>query len=348
MKKNGYLLVAFFCVQFCCAQKTAYKIHTIAFYNLENLFDTIDEPDLLDEESPILKIQHNRAAIYQQKLRNMAKVLAEIGLEKNKDLPTIIGVVEVENKKVLEDLINTEPLKGKGYGIIHFDSPDLRGIDVALLYRENLFIPISYYPNELRIWNSAGFRIHTRDQLLVSGYLENELIHVIVNHWPSRRGGEKRSRPFREKAASLTKKISDSILEVNPKWKIIVMGDFNDDSTNSSFKKILQSHNEQHFLSECQFYNPFENLFQRGHNTLGYNDNLNLFDQILLSESLVSLKKDFTNLGFYQAHIYNPKYLTLHDGRYKGYPFRSFANGKFTNGFSDHYPVYVYLLKKDE
>ncbi|MDF1517648.1 MAG: endonuclease/exonuclease/phosphatase family protein, partial [Lutibacter sp.] len=180
-----------------------YDIKTIAFYNLENLFDIVDDTLKLDEASPIMEIKENRAAFYQLKLNNMAKVLSEIGTEEAKNSPIIIGVSEIENYAVLEDLVNTSYLKDKQYGIIHYDSPDVRGIDVGLLYQISHFKPIYHETFELRLWGDEGYRIYTRDQLLVSGYLGDELIHIIVNHWPSRRGGEAKSRPNREKAAFL-------------------------------------------------------------------------------------------------------------------------------------------------
>ena len=176
-----------------------FQIKTVAFYNLENLFDTINDPTKNDEASPMMEIKENRSAIYKKKLNNMAKVLSELGTKEAKNSPVILGVAEVENRSVLEDLMNTTYLKDKQYSIIHYDSPDLRGIDVALLYQENHFKPTHHETFELKLWGENGMRIYTRDQLLVSGYLDDELIHVIVNHWPSRRGGEEKSRSFREK-----------------------------------------------------------------------------------------------------------------------------------------------------
>jgi hypothetical protein len=332
-----------FCVSF--SQNKQYKIHTVAFYNLENLFDIYDDPNKMDEISPILEISSGRNSIYLQKLKNLSKVISEIGKTKTNTTPTFIGVAEVENKKVLEDLITTPLLATSNYGIIHYDSPDQRGIDVGFIYKKNKFIPISHQPYELKLWSTEGYRVHTRDQLLVSGYLENELIHIIVNHWPSRRGGEKKSRPLREKAALLTKRISDSIFETDPNSKILIMGDFNDDPTNTSFKKILLTKRHKTYLKTATLYNPYENLFLKGHNTLGYRDNINLFDQIILSESFISNNHKYDSLKLFKANIFNPKYLTNTTGRYKNYPFRSFQNGSFSNGYSDHYPVYIYLIK---
>lgn len=345
MKLTVSFLLLFFTFQNIFSQKQAYKIYTLAFYNLENLFDTIDHPDKLDEESPLLKIQYNRSKVYAQKLKNTAQVISEIGFKKTKKAPSLVGVAEVENSTVLEDLLQTPPLKEKNYGFIHFDSPDMRGIDVALLYQKTAFVPLYYKNYALKLWTETGMRIHTRDVLLVSGYLDNELLHILVNHWPSRRGGEKKSRHLRERAAFLNKKISDSIFADNPQARIIIMGDFNDNPTNSSFKKILNTKKRKNKTAKNEFYNPFELFYKKGLGTLAYRDKVHLFDQILISGGLLSKSKSFETLGFFQSHIYNPQHLTLASGRYKGYPYRSFANGTFTNGYSDHYPVYINLIK---
>ena len=185
------------------------------------------------------------------------------------------------------------------------------------------------------------------DQLLVSGYLDDELIHVIVNHWPSRSGGEAKSRPLREKAAYQNTKIIDQIRENDPNAKILILGDFNDDPINSSFKNILKTKRKKKNVGKNDIYNPYEDLFTRGFNTLVYRDNLNLFDMILISSPLLDRgKKDFSNYKMFQAMIFNKRFLSDKKGKFKGYPFRSFSNGGYTGGYSDHYPVYMYLIKE--
>lgn len=348
MKLKMSLLLGFLCSVFSFSQNNEYKIHTVAFYNLENLFDTINNPNTNDEASPMFEIKSNRSQIYAQKLKNMAKVIAEIGTNKTSFSPTLVGVAEIENRQVLEDLLQTKKLKSKNYGIIHYDSPDHRGIDVALLFNKKNFIPISHTSYELKFWSEKGYRLYTRDQLLVSGYLEEELIHIIINHWPSRRGGEKKSRPNREKAAHLNKIICDSLFKTDLNSKIIIMGDLNDNPTNSSLKNVLKTQTNLKKLQDSTLYNPYEILFKKGYSTLGYRDNIHLFDQIIISSSLVSKNKSFDTFQLYKAHIFNPPYLTNQMGKYKGYPFRSFGYEGFTNGYSDHYPVYIYLIKKHQ
>jgi len=324
-----------------------FQIRTVAFYNLENLFDTINDPTKLDEKSPIMDMKaKNRAKAYWSKIDNMAKVISEIGTEKSKTSPAIIGVCEIENRAVLEDLIAHERLQKKQYAIIHYESPDERGIDVALLYQKRYFKPIDHKSYQLELINSNGKRNDTRDQLLVTGMLDDEVIHLIVNHWPSRSGGEQRSRLGREKAAALNVKIIEDLKEQYPNPKIIVMGDFNDNPINSSLKKILKAKGKKTNIKDGDIYNPMENMFKRGLNSLGYRDNLNLFDQILITSPLITTTKDYTNYKLYKANIFNPRYLTNKKGRYKGYSFRSWSSNQFTGGYSDHYPVYIYLIKE--
>ena len=327
------------------AQEKKFKIHTVAFYNLENLFDTINDPTKFDEYSPIMELKTNREKAYKQKISNMARVIAEIGKEVTSNMPAVLGVCEVENKNVLEDIVNDTLLQQKDYGVIHYNSPDTRGIDVALLYQKNLFTPISTSTHGLKIYDDQNqTRIYTRDQLLVSGKLEDDLIHIIVNHWPSRRGGEARSRPKRVAAAKLNKRIVDSLQAINPYAKVIIMGDFNDNPNNASVKSILKAKNEKRKVSLKGIYNPFMNFYKNGLGTTAYRDSWSLFDQIMITEPL--LYKDYSSFRFYKAGIFNKRYLIDKSGTYKGYPYRSWSDGGFSNGFSDHFPVYMYLIKE--
>ena len=327
------------------AQDKKFKIHTLAFYNLENLFDTINDPMKFDDYSPIMELKTNRGDAYRRKITNMARVIAEIGKDATHNTPAILGVCEVENKDVLEDIVNDSTLLEKNYGIVHYDSPDSRGIDVALLYQKSLFTPISSSAHELKIYDTqTQKRITTRDQLLVSGKLEGDLIHIIVNHWPSRRGGEARSRPKRVAAAKLNKRILDSLHAHDPYAKLIIMGDLNDDPTNPSVKNVLKAKKKRKKVDFKGLYNPFEKFYRDGLGTTAYRDNWSLFDQIIVSKTL--LEKDYTSFRYYQAGIFNKNYLITPKGKYKGYPFRSWNDSGFSNGFSDHFPVYIYLIKE--
>lgn len=338
--------VCFFLLYAMNAQeKRTFKVHTIAFYNVENLFDTINDPNKFDEASPMMELKFDRQAIYKKKLKNMARVISEIGLDVSNNSPAIIGLAEVENRQVVEDLANSAELLNKDYGIVHFDSPDARGIDVALMYQKKIFTPTDISNHELKIYDDlTRKRVYTRDQLLVTGKLEGEVIHLIVSHWPSRSGGEARSRPKREAAARLNKKIIDSLQANDPYAKIFSMGDMNDDPTNSSLKVILKAKKDKEDVELKGIYNPMEEFFKKGLGSNAYRDAWSLFDQILITKPL--LDTDYSSYRFYKAGIFNKQYLTNKKGRYKGYPLRSFADGGFTNGFSDHFPVYVAVIKE--
>lgn len=347
MKRLTYFLVIYSLsiTTFFGQDEKEYKILTVAFYNVENLFDYEDDPLTFDDDRTPEGKDHWTQELYEAKVVNMAKVIAEIGQDVSGSSPVIIGLCEIENRRVLEDLANNPALLKKDYGIVHFDSPDRRGIDVALLYQKKLFTPTNYKAHELFIYqdHDRSKRIYSRDQLLVSGMLDGEKMHIIVNHWPSRSGGEERSRPKRIKAAELNKRIIDSLFSENPYAKIITMGDMNDDPTSPSIKKVLKAKSERVDMEIKELYNPMENMHKKGMGTLAYRDAWNLFDQIIISTELA--KKDFSTYRFYKAGIFNKNYLQTPRGQYKGYPFRSFANG-YTGGYSDHFPVYIYLIKE--
>lgn len=324
-------------------QESQYKIATVGFYNFENLFDTINTVDVLDTEfTPEGKKGWNTTK-YEEKLANLCYVINDMGSDKVSSGLSILGVSEIENVMVLEDLVNHPNLKDKNYGIVHYDSPDERGIDVALLYRKkhftvtnskNYFVDISP-PNKTN---------YTRDILLVSGELDGDPMHFLVNHWPSRSGGEKRSEPGRAKAGQVAKHIIDSlnVLEVNP--KVILMGDLNDNPTNKSIVEHLGAKNKLRTVKEQDMYNPMADLFKKGFGSNAWRDTWSLFDQVIVSEGL--LDKDASGFQFHKAEIHNKKYLTQSIGQYKGYPFRTFVGDAFQGGYSDHFPVYVYLVKK--
>ncbi|MFV0540849.1 MAG: endonuclease/exonuclease/phosphatase family protein [Aestuariibaculum sp.] len=328
-------------------EKKIFQVNTIAFYNLENLFDTINDPYKFDESSPIMELNINRGKVYKKKVKNMARVIADIGRDITQNTPAIIGVSEAENREVLEDLVNDTSLIKNNYGIVHDHSPDARGIDVALLYQKALFVPTATNSHNLKIYDDqTKKRVYTRNQLIVSGLLEGDPIHVIVNHWPSRSGGEIRSQPKRIAAAKLTKHILDSIQSEDPYAKVFIMGDLNDNPTNTSIKDILKTEKDKSKVKLKGLYNPYDTYFKEGMGTTAYRDTWSLFDQIIITKPL--LEKDYSTFRYYKAGIYNKNYLIDKTGRYKGYPKRSFSNGNFTDGFSDHFPVYVLVIRAVE
>ncbi len=327
-------------------EKKNYKVNTVAFYNVENLFDFEDDPITFDDDRTPEGKDHWTEEIYNAKLVNTAKVIAEIGSDVTGTAPALIGLCETENRRVLEDLINQESLLKNDYGIVQYESPDRRGIDVALLYQKRLFVPTNTKAYPLYIYdnNDNTKRVYTRDQLLVSGMLDGEKIHVIVNHWPSRSGGEARSRYKRNKAGELNRHIIDSLFSEDPYAKVITMGDFNDDPTNESIKEHLNAKDKKEGMELKELYNPMESMHKKGLGTLAYRDGWNLFDQMIVSTELT--KEDYSSYRLYKAGIYNKTYLANPRGRYKGYPYRSFTGGGFTGGYSDHFPVYLLLIKE--
>ena len=345
MKKIIIVYWLAFVPLFTTGQQQEYVVESIAFYNVENLFDHFDDPNKRDDDRTPNGRDRWTEKIFEKKLINTAKVIADIGSAITGSAPAIIGLSEVENLYVIKKLVNTPLLKKYNYGIAHFESPDERGIDVCLLYQKNKFIKLRAKKHFLSLSDSNGGPDYTRDQLVVSGLLDNELLYFIVHHWPSRSGGQARSEPKRVAAAELNRKTIDSIIQINPMAKIINMGDFNDDPTNKSVLEVLGAiGDKKNVTSSTILFNPMMSFYKKGIGTSSYRDRWNVLDQLHISPSL--LKKDETSWQFWKAGIFNRAYLINKRGRYKGYPFRSFAGGKFTGGYSDHFPVYVYLIKR--
>ena len=345
------------------SQEKKFELHTIAFYNVENLFDTINDPTINDEE--YLPAKGWTYKNYKKKLDNLSRVLIEIGTnEQQRSSPTIIGVCEVENRRVLEDLVKQPRLINKNYKIVHFDSPDHRGIDTGFLYDPLHFKPTSYVNIPLYVFSDGNTsskkdkseetddtesvdkkskRVYTRDQLLVTGLLDGEEVSFIVNHWPSRSGGEKKSSPYREAAGALNRKIIDSLYKINPNAKIITMGDLNDGPYNKSVKKGIGAVAKKEDLKKSGIFNPMEEMSNNGIGSLAYRDSWDLFDQIMLSEPYIN--KDYSSWTYWKAGVYNKDFLIQKEGQYKGYPLRN-SNG--VPGFSDHFPVYVYIIREQK
>lgn len=325
------------------AMGQTYQVVAIGFYNFENLFDTLDTPDVADTEFSPDGTRHWTPDRYREKLQNLARVVSEMGSDLTPDGPALLGVAEVENRSVLEDFVRQEAIAGRNYRIVHYDSPDRRGIDVALLYQPKYFQVLGSGARTLNLDQQDGDKLITRDVLHVSGLLDGQEVHVLVNHWPSRRGGEKATRPLRNAAAALNLALADSIRQAYPDAGILVMGDLNDDPVNQSVAKFLKAKPKKNAVKPGEFYNPWTVFFKKGIGTLAYRDAWSLFDQILVSESLLptSTEKYF----FYKAAIYNPSYLVQPIGHYRGYPYRTFDFDEYISGYSDHFPVLIYLVK---
>jgi len=304
-------------------------VGAVGFYNVENLFDTTDDPEINDEEYlPNGKKQWTPER-YQDKLSKLAKVLATMA--KGAD---IIGLSEVENRQVIQDLINTPQLKRLGYEIVHQNSPDKRGIDVALIYKKNKFKVINtnwlVYPEE-------GY--FTRDILLCTGIYYGDTLTVGVNHWPSRRSGPEK----RNQAGALLRKAVDSLLAKSPKSNIILVGDFNDDPRNASVKKELGASDKAKKMEEGALYNTSAPLFKQGFGSLSYKQAWNMFDQVIISQGLM----DDEGIKYKSEtfSVFGPGWMRQTKGQYAGSPFRSFSYDKYIGGYSDHFPVYILIEK---
>lgn len=314
----------------------------VGFYNLENLFDTLDTPDVNDSEFTPQSAKRWNTERYQAKLNNMAGVLGQIGTDVHPDGLSVVGISEIENRQVVEDLVNTPPLKDRGYEIVHYDSPDKRGIDVGLIYQPKYFKVFNHKSYLLSIEGRDDF--FSRDQLVVSGVLDGDTVHVLVSHWPSRRGGEKRSRPLRMEAAKLGRHIVDSLLAENPQAKILYMGDLNDDPVDPSVKRVMRSESRKEDAVNGRMFNPMAELYAKGIGSLAYRDIWNLFDQILVSPGLANAKDD--GFRYFGARVFNEPFLRQKEGNFAGYPFRTFVGDNFMGGYSDHFPVYVILVRE--
>lgn len=325
-------------------QGQTYKASIIAFYNLENLFDTIDTPDVRDTEFTPAGEKKWDGKKYWEKIGHMAEVIAGIGANKGLGAPAVVGLSEMENRAVIEDLINDPQLKPYNYQIVHYDSPDKRGVDVCLIYQPRYFQVTNSKSVPLMIFNEeSGDRIYTRDQLMVSGLMDGEPMHFVVNHWPSRRGGQARSARLRNEAAKLSRSIIDSIQIVDKKAKIILMGDLNDDPIDESVDVYLGAHGEKNKVKKDELFNATYENYKNGIGTLAYRDKWNLFDQMILTAPL--LGKGYSGFKFKSCHIYSKPKMIVQEGRYKGYPLRTYVGNGYRAGYSDHFPVYVILLK---
>lgn len=318
------------------------KVAVIAFYNLENLFDTINDPQTNDDDFTPEGLYRWSSARYEEKKHNMAKVISQIGKNHFNQHPVIIGLCEAENVLVLEDLIRSPQLKSCNYNIVHYNSPDRRGIDVAILYDSRLFKVFYSKAYNLYVPDKPDF--YTRNQVLMGGILDGDTLYVIVNHWPSRRGGQKETNPLRIAAAKLTRHIVDSILNLNENARIIVMGDLNDDPVNESITNYLRAKGQIHKLENRDLYNPSCELYKKGIGTLAYQGKWNFFDQIIISQGL--LNTNLQSWEFYKAYVFNEDFLINKEGKYKGYPYRTFSGNSYIGGYSDHLPSYIILMKR--
>lgn len=329
----------------CFAQKP----HKIMFYNMENFFDTIDDPETIDEEFLPDGAKRWNTAKYEKKLHNMERVLFDVA-SIDRNYPAVVGIAEIESRSVLEDLVSTRKLLPARYAICHYDSPDARGVDVAFLYRPDVFKIEGSAEIPVRIPSLPNFR--TRGIVTMWGTIDGEPFYFMVSHWPSRLGGQEASAFKRNAVGAQMRAIADSVLRIDPATKIVAMGDFNDDPTDASVEEYLGAIADIDRIEPGGFYNPFSDMLKAGLGTLAYRDAWNLFDNIVLTENLargstgqLRLVKMPQKKTKYYGNIFKPSYLIQQDGQYKGYPLRTFVGNNFQGGFSDHLPVFIYISK---
>lgn len=314
-----------------------FRTATIGFYNLENLFDTENDPKTSDDDLTPTSYKNWDDARYRTKLTNLASVITELGAA---DGPDVLGVIELENRRVLDDLVAQPALASRKYQIAHFDSPDPRGIDVALLYKPEHFTVKSQRPIRMSLPDTT---MGTRDLLLVDGVLNGEPITFMVCHWPSRRGGQK-ALNRRISVAQQSRRAIDEQLKANPQARILMMGDLNDSPTDSTVEHVLGAGGDLLKLPKSRLYNAFYDLQVQGKGTMYYRNRPDVFDMMVLSAGLLTR----TGLRYKpgSAGIYSPDRLTSPQTKFPGEPLGTYIGRKYIGGYSDHFPVYLTLLTK--
>lgn len=332
------------------APKRQSQVFGVAFYNLENLFDTINNNGKYDAEFSPAGARRWNGDKYRSKINNLARAITNFTTPTTPEGPAFIGVSEIENRSVLEDLVKAIDARLKQEGrkpwhlqVVHHDSPDRRGVDVGALYNPRFFKFINVTNTPLTIDSLPNFR--TRDQMCVTGRMGNDTVSIIVNHWPSRLGGERQSSPLREAAAAVSKHIADSVRALRPNEGIIIMGDLNDDPFNKSCAQVIGAKKKMKDVPADGFYNPFWKLLDDGIGTLAYNSSWNLFDQIMVSGSLMEDNVKDGDLYFWRAQVNNFDFLKDTEGSRQGYPLRTYSAGAFLNGYSDHFPTMILLRR---
>jgi predicted extracellular nuclease len=310
----------------------------IGFYNCENFYDTLHQAHIIDEDFLPTSDKKYTSELYQIKTRHLANVLFSMGKMNGSNGIAFMGLAEIENKMVLNNLTNDPLIKKYHYKVIHLDSKDPRGVDVGFIYNPIQFVPYQY--QSFSLTDATHFTHYaTRDILYIKGKLANQWVHILVNHWPSRRGGESQSAEKRIWASTICKRIMDSVISENRNAKFIVMGDFNDNPNNRSIKML-------------KMINPFLKMYQNGMGSIAYQDSWSLFDQILLSPNWAqsdSGKRGEFYLNNYKPVIYKNTNMIEMQGKYQGYPKRTYNGNEFRGGYSDHFPVaLIFTLKKAE
>ncbi|TXG36912.1 endonuclease/exonuclease/phosphatase family protein [Seonamhaeicola maritimus] len=310
------------------------NMQTVAFYNVENLFDVSKDEHTNDYDFLPTSAKKWTPKRYKNKLRKIGFAISNIGRKETGKHPAIVGLAEVENAKVIDDLLDSKHLDDLDYDYVHYESPDERGIDVALIYDKKAFKITNSEPYTVHLTDEDGSPDYTRDILLVSGKLDGEFIHVIVNHWSSRREGTKETEFKRLASSEKVAEIITSLQDENENAKIILIGDFNDEPHNKSIVRLVENYG---------LYNPFETLRSYNRGTVSRFKQWSLFDQTIISSNFFKSSKD--EFEYYNANIFDEDFLKTFNGRFKGAPFRTYVGKKYKGGYSDHFPVYAIFKK---
>ena len=336
MNRNlGLFVFVVFLLSSCSSvRKTLRSEYTVVSYNVENLFDTLDDPKIPDEEFlPESEKKWNNER-YQKKIDDLARVIAEVNPN---ELPEIVGLIEVENRSVIEDLIQTGKLKEQQYSIVHEESPDYRGIDVALIYRKDAFTEISHEAIPVTFPDDPQFK--TRDILHVVGKVRNQTIHLFVNHWPSRIGGDQKTEPKRILAASVLRKKVDQIQAAEPRSRIIIMGDMNDEPANKSLFETLGAASPDSGAKLVNLMMPDD---AKGLGTYFYSGNWNMLDNLVVSGEMITGKR--VRVEDQKGYVYSNDWMIFTNKNGDKTPNRSYVGNKYVGGVSDHFPVYLKMI----
>lgn len=338
-------LYTIFC--FCCSAQhlqkdKSYYLAGVGFWNVENLYDTINDVWKNDEEFTPFGSNAWTGKRYWVKIDRLAEVISQMATDVTPDGLAVMGLCEIENKNVVKDIVNSPRLKKRNYQCVHIEGPDARGVDPSFIYNPAYFKFKKAVSYPVKMVTDSSYK--TRDILVVSGLFNGEAFSFLINHWPSRRGGEMASRPNRNSAAKTARHIADSITRTDANAKVIIMGDLNDDPVNDCVKKIIGTYGDINKSSDSSYYNPMENPYLKGIGTLAWQDSWNLFDQMMLNKNLIPGK--YETWQFYAVRIFNKDYIKSDFGNFKGYPFRTYSGGAYTGGYSDHFPVFILIAKE--
>lgn len=354
MKKAFYIILALILLLPSCMAKN--KSYVIGFYNLENLFDTYHDEGKNDYEFLPDGANNWTEEKYQKKLSNMAKVIRAMH-DDNKAWHAVLGVSEVENRHVLEDLVSQPSIAEANYQIVHYDGPDRRGVDVAMLYRpdvlkviESRSIPFTFDSKDIKfsLTKEEMDYFRTRDVLMVRGTIDGEMFAFFVAHLPSRLGGK--GQDLRPRGAEIIYENASALMDKYPGIKIVVMGDMNDNPTDISMTEYMHGKESIGATADGDFFSPFTSMLKAGYGSLAYRGAWNIYDIIMVNHSLATDKSGLHIIPIvknkYYGRIFHKDFMTQQDGPYAGTPFRTFSNGSFIGGYSDHYPTYIVISTK--